>query len=225
MSRGHHPDRKAITAVIDELSMNHPKLRARMLLLALAAVTASMGCPLPDSETGSATTTEIGSATAATETNDDTQGGTAPGPTSGGATEGATETAGETEGEWPAVVCDGTPCAAGEFCLQPAPDCELVPDPCDEGGSDTGGTDTGGADTGDEPGQCWMQIPQESSCMPIPPDCQGTLTEITACLEDGAFGPCPDGGTVTDGVLSCTYNSVDGCEEGESPYYTCQPCQ
>jgi len=221
MSLGYHPDRRPITAVIDELSMNHPTLRARMLLLTLAAVTASLGCPLPDSEMGSATaTTEMGSATAATETNDDTAEGTATAPTSGVATEGATETAGETEGEWPAVVCDGTPCAAGEFCLQPVPDCELVPDPCDEGGSDTGGTGT----TGDEPDQCWMQISQESSCMPIPPVCQGTLPEITACLEDSASGLCPDGGTVTDGVLSCRYNGIDGCEEGESPYYTCQPC-
>jgi hypothetical protein len=60
--------------------------------------------------------------------------------------------------------------------------------------------------------------------MPIPTNCQGTPAEVTACLEDGAFGPCPDGGTVTDGVLSCSYNSVDHCEEGENPYSYCQPC-
>jgi hypothetical protein len=211
-----HPDRKVITAVIDERSVNHPTIRAGILWLTLAAVFASMGCPLPDQEMGSATTTT-------TETKDVTEGGTATEPTSGAATEGATQTAGESDGEWPAVVCNGTSCAAGEFCLQPIPGCELVPkEPCDAGDTDTGGTST----TGDEPEeQCWIELQHERVCTPIPAACQGTLDEITVCLEDGAFGPCPVGGTVTDGVLSCTYNSVDHCEEGESPYSTCQPCQ
>jgi hypothetical protein len=198
-----------------------PTIRAGMLLLTLAAMTASMGCPLPDDELGSATaTTETNDDTArgtATETSDAPEGGTATEPTSGASTEGATETAGETEGEWPTVVCNGTPCAVGELCLRPIPSCELVPEePCDEGDTGT---------TGDEPeDQCWMEVPLEDSCMPIPSDCQGTLTEVTVCLEDGVFGPCPYGGTITDGVLSCTYNSVDLCEEGDSPHSTCQPC-
>jgi hypothetical protein len=169
--------------------------------------------PVP-AMTGSATATD-----SATESSTVTEGGTANEPTSGTATEGATATAGEgeTEGEWPTVVCGGNACGADQFCLRPIPSCQLVPDSCVGDETDTG-------ETGDEDAQCWEMVQTPDSCLPIPAGCQGTPAEINACIQERAFDHCPYGGEVTDGLLWCFFNTVDGCEEGLSPHPTCQPC-
>ena len=87
---GYHRDRKAITAVIDDRAMTCPTTPARVLLLALAAVTVSLGCgPSPDDPEETVGVEESGdSSTADAPTSGETEPTSGPASATNGDTEG-----------------------------------------------------------------------------------------------------------------------------------------